>query len=162
MLLAEPPGDASRRTPPFLAAYFDGLEYFGLPGQKKKRFDALLGVEYGGISNTMISLEVVNRHIIEFESSLDNPIDDAQENAFQTVLRISGDYFHDTVHPMALVSLFDSNGEGGSFERFSIGYDVTDALEVTTGVVLYQSGDRRELQDIGDKDRIFIDFTYHF
>ncbi|MGD9364426.1 MAG: hypothetical protein PVH87_01935 [Desulfobacteraceae bacterium] len=143
-------------------AYLDGLEYFSLPGEKKERFDTLLGVEYRGLPNTSISLEAVNRHIDDFDSRLENSIDAAQEDEFQAMLRYSGDYRHDQLHLQALVSIFDPDGEGGSFERFSIGYDLNDAVAVTLGVVFYQSGDRREMRDIGDNDRVYIEFAYSF
>ncbi|MFH1490956.1 MAG: hypothetical protein ABII06_18785 [Pseudomonadota bacterium] len=54
------------------------------------------------------------------------------------------------------------DGEDGAFQRISAGYDLTDAFNVTIGIVTYQSGDRAELSRIGDKDRIFLELKYSF
>ncbi|MBW1801860.1 MAG: ligand-binding protein SH3 [Deltaproteobacteria bacterium] len=144
------------------AAYITGLEFFGLPDIDKSRLDALAGVEYSGIDNTVISLEVANRHIVGFDERLENPIDNEQKDVLQSVLRFSGDYMYDRLHPVILLSMFGLDGEDGSFQRFSVGYDVTDALEVKTGLVTYQSGDRAEFRTIGDNDRFFLEAKYSF
>lgn len=49
-------------------------------------------------------------------------------------------------------------------ERFSVSveYDVTDAFSVNTGLVTYQSGDKAQFRDIGDNDRLFLEFKYSF
>lgn len=143
-------------------AYFDGLEFFALPGEERSRLDVLCGVEYSGFLNTTISLEAVNRHIYDFESSLKNSPDNAQEDEFQTVLRYSGDFFYDTLHLVMLASTFGTTGEDGALQRFSVEYDVTDAFSVRMGVVTYQSGDEAGLRNIGDNDRSFLDAKYSF
>lgn len=144
------------------AAYFDGLEFFAVPGEKKSRFDVLAGVEYSGLTNTTISLEAVNRHINNFHSTLKAPPDSAQEDEFQTVLRYSGDFLHDTLHVVMLASTFGVTGDDGSLQRFSMEYDVTDDFSVKLGLVSYQSGDKVQFKNIGDNDRLFLEATYSF
>ena len=144
------------------AAYFDGLEFFAVPGEKKSRFDVLAGVEYSGFTDTTISLEAVNRHINDFEPNLKTRPDSAQEDEFQTVLRYSGDFLHDTLHVVLLASTFGGTGEDGALQRFSVEYDVTDAFSVMVGVAAYQSGDKVQFRHIGDNDRLFLEATYSF
>ena len=61
---------------------FDGLEFFA-PVEKKSRTDVLIGTEYAGFSEATVSLEVVNRHIHDFESVMENQFDGAQEDEIQ-------------------------------------------------------------------------------
>jgi len=144
------------------AAYFEGLEFFAVPVEKKSRFDVLAGVEYSGFTNTTISLEAVNRHINDFHSTLKAPPDSAQKDEFQTVLRYSGDFLHDTLHLVMLASTFGVTGDDGALQRFSVEYDVTDAFSMKLGLVTYQSGDKVQFRNIGDNDRLFFEANYSF
>lgn len=144
------------------AACFDGLEFFAVPGEKKSRFDVLAGVEYSGFTDTTISLEAVNRHLNDFDSTMKAPPDSAQEDEFQTVLRYSGDFLHDTLHLVMLASTFGVTGDNGSLQRFSVEYDVTDAFSIKLGLVTYQSGDKAQFRNIGDNDRLFFEANYSF
>jgi len=144
------------------AAYFEGLEFFAVPVEKKSRFDVLAGVEYSGFTNTTISLEAVNRHINDFHSTLKAPPDSAQEDEFQTVLRYSGDFLHDTLHLVMLASTFGVTGDDGALQRFSVEYDVTDDFSIKLGLVTYQSGDKVQFRNIGDNDRLFFEANYSF
>ncbi|MDQ7085818.1 MAG: DUF1302 family protein [Sulfurovum sp.] len=47
-------------------AYFDGLKYTSTGEQAFSRMDALLGVEYNGISDTLISYDIVTRQIQDY------------------------------------------------------------------------------------------------
>jgi len=118
------------------------------------------GIEYTGFTDTIISLETVNRHITNFDRRLESPPDDAQEDEFETVLRYSGDYMHDTLHLVLLASRV--TGDDGAFQRISAEYDVTDAFSVRVGLVTYHSGDEGQFSNIGDNDRFFFEARYWF
>ena len=142
-------------------AYFDGLRFFSV-AEEKSRIDALFGVEYTGISNTTLALDVVNQRIIDFEAALENPPDNASENTAQYVLTWRSNLRRETVHIVGVVSLFGWKVDDGAFERLSVEYDWTDALSVSTGVVLYQSGDNPLFKQASDSDRIFAEARYSF
>ncbi|MEN8258022.1 MAG: DUF1302 family protein [Thermodesulfobacteriota bacterium] len=143
------------------AAYLDGLEYTIDVG-KKNRFDALLGAEYQGISETSISLELVNRHIMAFDNRLEEaPVYERQDD-FQYVLRISRDLYNDKMQLTALLSTYGVTGNGGAFQRFSAAYDWTDDITMTAGLITYQDGDKALFQDISDNDRLFLEVRYAF
>ena len=143
------------------AAYFDGLEFFA-PVEKKSRTDVLIGTEYSGFSEATISLELVNRHIHDFEAVLENPPDSAQENTVQTALRYQQDFMNDTFHVIALALTSGWKGDDGAVQRLSLGYDVNDSVSVTGGYVNYTAGDKAEFSHIGKNDRFFFDVKYSF
>lgn len=144
------------------AAYFDGLEFFALPGEKKSRYDILGGVEFSGFTDTSISLEAVNRHIDGYDKRLKNSPDLKQENEFATALRFTRDFANETLHFVAVLLTFGENGEDGGIQRFSLKYDVTDDYSVTGGIVVYQPGAGIPFGQLHDNDRVFLDIKYSF
>jgi hypothetical protein len=144
------------------AAYFDGIEYFNAPNKKYSRMDVLAGVEYSGFKDTTVSIEAVNRHIHNFDKILKQPPDEAQKDEFQWVVRLTRDFLNETLTLTVLASTYGMTGQDGAFQRFCVEYDVTDAFAVNTGLVTYQSGDKAQFRDIGDNDRLFLEFKYSF
>ena len=144
------------------AAWFDGIEFFQAPGETFARLDALLGVEYSGLANTMISFEVANRHLFGFDSRLEGAPDDARRNDFETAIRFSQQYLNDTLELSVLASTHGLRGENGGFQRAQIAYDWTDSVELTAGIINYMSGDKRPFQGIDDNDRLFAKVEYRF
>ncbi len=144
------------------AGYFDGLEFLALPEEMKSRFDLMLGLEYSGFSETLLSLEAANRHLIDFDPRLKAAQGGVRENQFQAVFRAQKNFMHDSLHLTLLASMFGLRADGGAFQRFSVAYDVKDNVSVTVGVVTYQSGDLPFFTNIGDNDRLFFDARYFF
>ena len=142
------------------AAHFNGLEFSPLPGEKKSRSDLLLGVEYSGFDDTTLSLEVVDRHLHDYDSALE--ANGTEEDEWQTALRYSGEFLHARLKLTVLAVLFGEPGEGGGFGRIQGDYELADALTLSTGVVIYDSGDKRPFNVIGDNDRLFLDLKYSF
>jgi len=144
------------------AAYFDNLRYSAFPDKDKTRYDILAGVEYRGFSETLLSLEISNRHINEFEKEMGNLPDSVREDEFQSALRLNRDFRNETLHLNCLLSLFDTNGRGGGYQRFWVEYDLSDSVKATTGLVDYIPGDKSPFHVIGDNDRVFAELRYSF
>ena len=144
------------------AAWFDGLEYSNLPDDELSRLDVMAGIEYTGFSETLLTLEIVNRHLFDFDDRLEGFPDLAQEDSLQTVATLVRDFANDTVQLKIILSVFGAHGEDGAFERFQLDYDLTDNVNVTGGVMLYQSADTGVFSEIGDNDRLFLELTYEF
>ena len=143
-------------------AWFDGLEYATLPEKDFSRLDYMGGVEYTGFSETMLSLEIVDRHIFDFDDRLASTPDMAQEDSLQTVAKLVRDFANDTVQLKILLSFFGAHGEDGMFERFQLDYAITDDVTITGGVIFYQSADQGALSAIEDNDRLFAELVYEF
>ena len=144
------------------AAYFRSLEFFALPGETKSRLDGMAGVEYSGFTDTTISFEIVNRHLLAFDDRLKTAPDNTLENDFQTVLHVTRNFLHETLTLTFLASTFDLTGGNGAFQRLTLDYDVTDQVSAKMGVITYQSGDKPSFQNIGDSDRLFFEIKYSF
>ncbi len=143
-------------------AWFDGQEYANLPDEEFSRLDYMGGIEYTGFSETVLSLEIVNRHIVNFSEQLSLSPDIAQEDSIQTVAKLVRDFANDTVQLKILLSVFGAHGEDGMFERFQLDYDLSDSITLTGGVIFYQSADQGGLSDIEENDRVFAELLYSF
>ncbi len=144
------------------AAYIDGFEFFNSPGKDYSRTDVLAGIEYAGFKDTTVNIEAVNRHINAFKESLKLAPDNAQEDEFQWVFRLTRNFLNETLTLTLLASTYDTTGQDGALQRFSAEYDITDSVQITGGVVLYQSGDLARFDNIGDNDRLFLEIKYSF
>ena len=144
------------------AAFFDGFEFASTPDQEYSRLDALAGVDYSGISDATITLELANRHYFDFDKRLEDSPDFQKEDLFEWALRISKPYWNDTLNLTAVAAIFGPTGDDGGFQRITAEYDWTDSIELTGGIVFYQSGDLRRTMGIGDNDRVYVEVQYNF
>lgn len=144
------------------AAFFDGLEFANAPHDDFSRLDLLAGLEYTGFAETIIAVEVANRHLFDFEPLLGDLPDGRQEDLVQSVIRLTRDFMHDTLHLTLLCSSFGTYGEDGALQRYQLEYELNDDTKVITGVVFYQSGDYLPFRDIDDNDRLFFELEYRF
>ena len=126
-------------------ARLDGIVLNGTV-QARRRTDFLLGLEYSGLPDQTVSLEVVNRYLHGSAGT--------QENRVQTAVRYQRDFHHGRLRAVVLNT---TNGPGGGgFLRASLAYDVRDALTLTGGVLVFHGG------DLDDRDRVFAEMKYSF
>jgi hypothetical protein len=144
------------------AAFFDGFEFSNTPDKTYSRLDALFGTEYSGLSDATIALEIANRHYFDFDKRLKDSPDFQKEDLFEWALRVTKPYWNDTLNLTFLTTIFGLTGEDGGFQRFTAVYDWTDSIELTGGIVFYQSGDLRRTMDIGDNERVYFNVQYNF
>lgn len=145
-------------------AYRDGIKYNSTTDEKS-RLDTLVGVDYMGISDTVLSLEIANRHIFDYEDQMSELIakpDYVDENELQTAIRATRSFSNDTLNATLLLSMFGASWEYGGFFRASLEYDVVDAVVANIGLIDYMDGDKPFVEAIKDNDKIFADITYSF
>ncbi len=143
------------------AAYWDDLRY-PFTQEEKSRFDVLAGIEYSGFSETTIAFEVVNRHIFDYDpypSGQPNPL---KQDTTQYAFRFVRDFIHDTLHLTIVLSSYGFFAADGGYERAQLAYDLNDQVELTGGVILYESGDTPGLSGVGDNDAVFVEVKYSF
>jgi hypothetical protein len=142
-------------------AYISGIGY-NSTADEKNRLDALVGFDYTGFRDTVISVEVANRHIFDYEAQMKNQADYVDKDEMQTAIRLTRSFSNETINATALLSMFGSSWEDGGFARVWVDYEIMDALSVNLGVVDYIGGDKVFRDSIKDNDRIFADITYSF
>ena len=138
-------------------AHYPGLRLTG-HDQRLARSDVLLGLEYSGFNDTSLSLELADRHLYDYQPLPGGP----PRNNWQTAVRYQGDFQHDRLHLTLVgtfVELFDS---AAGFVRAQGEYELTDAIDLTLGLVLYQQGERPPTSGLGDNDRLFLDLEWSF
>jgi hypothetical protein len=120
------------------------------------------GIEYYGFRNTSIAWEGGNLHIRNFESGMRNFPNYAQRNALESTLRVTRTFLHERLTVTLLGVVFGIKAQDGSTVRLSAEYELREALELSGGVLLYQSGDLVAFSDVGPNDRVFLGIKYSF
>ncbi len=134
-------------------AYNQDYQYVQFPNKKLDRFDALVGLEYNGIADTTISLDVADKYFVKDYG--------LKQHNYQGALRVTSDFMHETLHANYLISAFGDRFDAGGYQRAWIEYDVTDSIKTTVGVVDYLGGNLF-FDAIEDNDMLFGDFSYSF
>ncbi len=153
-------------------AYFDKLHYTMAPKKSLSRLDGLVGVEYNGIADTMISYDVSLRHFTRYDDRLSRDHIDApngmrvellpvKRDTWQHAFRITSDFMNATLHANYLISLFGKSGDEGGFQRLWAVYDYNDDIKIDAGILDFVGGSK--LFDGFKKERIiFADVIYSF
>ncbi len=142
-------------------AYLNGLKYTTIPNKTFNRTDVLLGTEYNGIADTIISYDVALRKVHDYDSQLIHEPMAIGENTYQHALRIGSDFKNATINANYLISLFGSQLDEGGFQRAWVNYDIADGIYANIGVVDYMGGSQR-FDAVKNNDMVFVDVTYGF
>ena len=144
------------------AAHITGLKYFNTDNDTYSRTDIGAGIEFSGFSEAILGVEVVQRHIHAYEDVLKNQPDNLEETSTQSVVRLTKTWLNKTLTLTILASAFGTDFKKGSLQRYELAYDLSDGLLVKGGLIAYQSGATNGFGNIGDNDRLFLEFKYSF
>ena len=142
-------------------AYFDGLQYTTAPDETFSRTDVLLGVEYKGLADTLISYDVVNRTIGGYDDRLLTELNPLHKQNYQHAFRVSSDFMNATLTANYLISFFGEKLDEGGFQRAWIKYELGEGINTNVGIVDYIGGSL-VFDAIKDNDMIFADISYNF
>jgi len=142
-------------------AYFDGLKYTSTGEKEFSRTDLLLGVEYNGIPDTLISYDIVTRNMGSYDTRLNSEAIPLQKHDYQHAFRVTSDFLNSTVTANYLISLYGEKLDEGGFQRAWVKYEVMDGVNMNVGVVDYIGGSRL-FDAIKSNDMIFADISYSF
>ncbi len=142
-------------------AHFDGLKYTSTQQKEFKRTDGLIGLEYNGFADTLVSYDASVRKIHNYDARLKNSPLGTEEETYQHAFRVSSDFMNARLKANYLVSLFGKNLDEGGFQRAWLKYDIADGIYANVGVVDYIGGSRR-FDAVASNDIAFMDVTYSF
>jgi len=143
------------------SVFLSGLK-FSSDDNEFNRFDALIGFEYSGLTDSSISVELSDRHILNFNDLLKNSPDFAVQDEVQSAVKISRNFLNEIISLTVLANFFGADLKDGSFERLTLDYKGIDNFTFTVGTLLYQSGDLKKYSSIGANDRFFAEVKYSF
>jgi len=142
-------------------AVLNELQYNTVP-EDKARIDLLLGFEYKGVRDTTISLEVVDRYLVDYQPVMKNLPDFVDEHELQTALRVLYNFNHDRATLGYLGQYFGNTFEKGGFHRAWLEYELTHSVNVTGGIIDYFGGENPMLDAMKNNDKLFVEAKYFF
>ena len=142
-------------------AYFDGLKYTSAQGKSFSRTDALIGTEYRGIADTLISYDVSLRHINNYDERLTGERNPLERNTYQHAFRVSSDFMNASLTANYLISLYGKKLNEGGFQRAWIKYELGEGINTNFGVVDYIGGSPL-FDTVKNNDMVFADISYSF
>jgi len=156
-------------------AYVDELDYlvavpdtsvpvlpYRLEHRTSSRLDFMGGVEYYGFTETNIALEVVNRHLFDYDPLLAYLPNYLEENNVEMALRMSRDLMNSRLHLNGVGVVLGERAQRGATIRLWVDYDLVDALVVTAGYLVFVAGDVPPLDAWDRNDRLFFNVKYSF
>ena len=122
-------------------AYFDNYD----TSLVDSKIDSLIGLEYNGIDEGSISIEIANK-----------------DDEIQYAVRYTQSFFNQTLDLTTLYSGFGKELDGGGFLRAWFEYDIDDSFSTEFGVISYQGGTKTNFELIKNNDRLFTSLKYSF
>jgi hypothetical protein len=144
------------------AAGFQGFRFLADPGEDHWRLDAMAGVEYYGFNDHTLALEIVNRHVFDYDDAFELSPDFVRENNVEYAFRWTADWMNARLQTTLLALVFGAALQDGAVIRAQGNYTIRDGLVFTAGILLYEEGDLPPLSDWGRNDRVFFDIKWSF
>ncbi|MCF6244986.1 MAG: DUF1302 family protein [Sulfurovum sp.] len=142
-------------------AYFNGLKYTTTLNENFKRTDILLGAEYKGIADALISYDISLRHLNNYDTRLLNERNPLEKDTYQHAFRVSSDFMNATLTANYLISLFGKKLDEGGFQRAWVKYELGEGINMNVGLVDYIGGSKL-FDSVRDNDMVFVDISYSF
>jgi hypothetical protein len=127
---------------------------------RKNLFDILAGIEFYGLPNTTITMEVALRHIIDFESSM--KIGEAQSDRLESFISYTRYLMNNNLKLSASVLAWGPLGDDGAMFKFASEYQLSSNLLASCGFIYYKKGDLAPFSYIDKNDRLFFSLAYDF
>ena len=122
----------------------------------------MFGIEYSGISNTSVTIEILNRHLLDFDEALTHAPDNTRRNVQQAVLRISRDWANDSWNATLLSMIQGPADNNGSLHRLELTHNWNDNIRFSGGMIFYNGDDGTYFDYIDNCDRLFFSARYSF
>lgn len=142
-------------------SHLNGLKYTSTQEKEFTRTDLLIGTEYNGLANTMISYDFSLRHFNNYDNKLLDELNPLENNTYQQAFRINSNFLNDTLHLNYLVSLFGSKLNKGGYQRIWAEYDITGNTNVNVGILDIVDGSIY-FDTIKNNDIFFMNINYFF
>ncbi|MFP6639950.1 MAG: DUF1302 family protein [Myxococcota bacterium] len=138
------------------------LPYVGIH-QRFSQIDWMAGVEYYGLGDVSLTLEVAHHHVIDYDPLLQYLPNYVYRDTVDTALRVSSEFLNARLmaHALGLVIVNDA-GLQGAFLRLSTEYEVSQALRIDFGYLHYFGHDQIPFDSWQRNNRLFAKFTFSF
>ncbi len=152
------------------AGYLTGIKFSDQPkslfetirvaDRSYEKTEFMFGIDYTGIKDTFVTIETLNNFIHGHDTNLEQA--GIKSHQFQAAVKLIH-FFDDSKGTLTLQSAFTGEkGQGGSIHRIKLGYDLSDSVNLSCGIIFYESGQSVLYQNFGENDMVFLDIKYCF
>ena len=123
----------------------------------------MLGLEYYGITNVNVALELAHRHVLGYVNELQYLPNYVYRDNVEVALRVSSEHLNARLKPtlLALV-LANERGFAGATLRLSADYELHDGLIGTLGYLHFFGADQIPFDTWDANDRLFAKLKLSF
>ncbi|MDG2335831.1 MAG: DUF1302 family protein [Myxococcota bacterium] len=127
------------------------------------RVDWMVGLEYYGLGDTSMSLDLAHRHVLDYDPALQAFPNYVYENSVEVAFRISSEFFNARLRANGLgLVLANEEGFQGGVLRLWLDYEVAEALIITAGYIDYFGTDQLPFDTWEQNARVFSKLKYSF
>ena len=139
------------------------LAAYRIERSQVSRVDWMLGVEYYGITNVNVALELAHRHVLGYVDELQYLPNYVYRDNVEVALRVSSEHLNARLKPtlLALV-LANERGFAGATLRLSADYELRGGLIGTLGYLHFFGADQIPFDTWDANDRLFAKLKLSF
>lgn len=139
------------------------LAAYRIERSQVSRVDWMLGLEYYGITNVNVALELAHRHVLGYVNELQYLPNYVYRDNVEVALRVSSEHLNARLKPtlLALV-LANERGFAGATLRLSADYELHDGLIGTLGYLHFFGADQIPFDTWDANDRLFAKLKLSF
>lgn len=127
------------------------------------RIDWMGGVEYYGITDVTVALELAHRHVLGYVSDLQYLPNYVYQDNIEVALRVSTEHMNARLELTALgLVLANEAGFAGATMRLSASYELGDGMVATFGYLHFFGADQIPFNTWDANDRLFAKIKYSF
>ncbi len=137
-------------------AYFTGIIAPNDPTATFSRINLLFGLDYSGFADTLFSVEAAYLSPYSFTRKLET--DPAQQKRWQLAIQVERIFARENISLRLSTFFAGFEKEWGGYEKFEIEYNISDYIEFTAGLLLFQP----VMEPLFADDRLFCRLTCRF
>jgi len=123
----------------------------------------MMGVEYYGLGDTSISLDLAHRHVLAYDPILRNFPNYVYENSVEVALRVGSEFLNARLRTNVLgIVLANEKGLQGGIVRLWADYEMAEAFILTLGYIDYYGSHQLPFESWEENARIFMKLKYSF
>jgi len=142
-------------------AHKEDIKYTLAPDKEFNSWEVLLGTEYYGFKDTVISYDGSYKRIGNYVDNLILEPISVEENTYLHALRVKSEFLNSTIIVNYLATMDGIKLENGGYQRFWTEFKMSDTMYFNIGILDFFKGSQY-FNSISNNDMLFAEIKYSF